>query len=159
MTEKLQAEIEEIELKIRREVRISMCIKADVLTAAEGQIVVADVEITNHGNQATTIKWTDEPPAFSVRSVEFDEDGKPRQGPPQEFRVMSTRIRPPRASHVIRAGTTETLTFAFRPARLGLYLLSFRGATAADVREEARKYGVALPTAWTAREYLLVGAA
>jgi hypothetical protein len=75
-----------------------------------------------------------------------------------DFSVMLTRD--PRAkarSHVIRAGATETLTFALRLTTPGLYLLSFRGAAAKDVREEAAKYGVRLPTSWTAKRYVYVG--
>jgi len=63
----------------------------------------------------------------------------------------------PAVSHVLRAGTTENLTFAFQTDQRGLYLLSFRGAVDEDVRKEAERYGVQMPTAWTAKRYVSVG--
>jgi hypothetical protein len=94
----------------------------------KGHILIIIVAIANHGNEATRIVWADEPPALTVRFVTFDSDGKARHGESVDFPVMLTRDPGGAArSHVIRAGATENLTFAFKPDRRGLYLLSFRG--------------------------------
>jgi len=157
---KKQREIKELELKTRRQVSVSVDIQVDMSAAPEGQILITTVAITNHGNEATRIMWQDEPPAFTVRFVRFDREGTPEHGTSRDFWVMSTRDpSKPAVSHVLRAGATETLTFAFQTDQPGLYLLSFRGAVDKDIRKEAKSYGVQMPTAWTAKRYVFVGKA
>ena len=152
-----ELKIQELELKIRKQVNVSVNIEVDDSVARKDHPLITTVSVTNHGNEATKIKWHGEPPAFAVRFVSFDVNGKAQYSGLKEFPVMLTRDpTQPALSHVIRAGATETLLFAFQPHQPGLYLLSFRGATDDDVREEARKYGVQLPTAWTAKRYVYV---
>jgi len=69
---KLQMEREEHQLKIRRQVSVSVDIQVAISAASEGYILITTVAITNHGNEATRITWRDEPPPFTVRFVTFD---------------------------------------------------------------------------------------
>ena len=158
-TQKKEFEIKELEVKTRRQINVAVDIRADVSADSAGYTLIATVAMTNHGNDATRIRWEGEPPPFTIHPVGFDAEGKAQPGDqPLNFRVMQTRDpNAPAISHVVRAGTTETLTFAARLGAPGLYLLSFRGATAEDVREDAAKYGVLLPTSWTAKRYVCVG--
>ena len=116
------------------------------------------MELANRGSQNTKINWKDEPPAFHVRLAKFDADGKPKYDPPTRFRVpltFSPKSGP--ISHIIRAGTTESIPFAFKVASAGLYLLSFRGTVDAEECAEAERLGLQLPEAWTGNKYVLVG--
>jgi hypothetical protein len=154
-----EAKIKELEFKIRKQVSVSVDIQVDMSSASQDYIVIVTVALTNHGNEATKIAWVNQPPAFSVRHVAFDNDGL-HHGPSRDFPVMSTRDPTiPALSHIIRAGTTETLTFAFQPEQPGLYLLSFRGAVDEDVRKGTEIYGIRMPTAWTAKRYVFVSKA
>ena len=75
----------------------------------------------------------------------------------QEFRVMQTgNPRSEAVSHIVRAGATESIPFLFRVSCPGIYLLSFRGAVAEQEREDARKLGAELPSAWTGRKIVFV---
>jgi len=158
-TQKKEFEIKELELKTRKQIGVTIDIHADVSADNKGYTLIATVAITNHGNEATRIRWKDEPPPFAIHPVNFDVEGKAQPGDqPLSFSVMQTRnLNQPAVSHIIRAGATETLTFAARLRAPGLYLLSFRGATAKDVRVDAVKYGVLLPAAYTANRYVYVG--
>jgi hypothetical protein len=129
----------ELDLKIRKQIKVSVNIEANTVSNGQGDIVVATVRMLNEGNEATRIVWESQPPAFTVRFVTFGEDGKPQHDDPLRLPVMTT-VNPevPAKSHFIRAGATEVLTFAFRPRQPGLYLLSFRGATDQGVHAEAR---------------------
>jgi hypothetical protein len=154
----LQADIalKEHQLKVRKQISVAVEIGTETISALEGPFLTALVGIANQGNETTRIAWGDEP-AFTVRRVKFDEDGRPQFEAPTNFWVMLTRDPTVRAaSHVVRAGATETLAFAFRPSRSGLYLLAFRGRVAEDVRADVERYGVLLPTAWTAKRYVYV---
>jgi hypothetical protein len=146
-----------LDIKIRRQIKVSVNIETDTLSGSQENIVVATVRMLNEGNEATRVVWDSQSPAFTVRFVTFDKDGKPQHDDPLRFPVMTT-VNPeaPAKSHFVRAGATEVLTFAFKPRQPGLYLLSFRGATDKSVHAEAEKYGVLLPTAWTAKRYILV---
>jgi hypothetical protein len=159
-TQKKEFEIKELELKTQRQISITVDIQSEVTVDSEGYILTSIVVLQNRGNDATTITWHGEPPPFTIRSVSFNSTGNAEpSGRPLNFSVMSTRDPEVNArSHVIRAGATETLTFAARLTVPGLYLLSFRGAVAEDVRAEATKYGVRLPTSWTAKRYVYIDA-
>jgi hypothetical protein len=153
-----QAEIRDIEIKNSKEVKVAVRIHVDTCVSSERTILISTVEITNYGNEATRIKWAGEEAPFTVHFVTFDSDGKTQHGESWSFSVMQTKA--PNlyaASHLIRAGTTEYLTFAFQPNRPGLYLLSFRGVVDKDVHADAmKKYNVTLPTSWTAKRYFFV---
>jgi hypothetical protein len=93
-----------------------------------------------------------------VQLAKFDADGKPKYEPPIRFRVPLTfNPKSGAVSHVIRAGTTESIPFALKVASAGLYLLSFRGVVDAEERTEAERLGLHLPEAWTGNKYVLVG--
>jgi hypothetical protein len=147
----------EIELRIRRQVSVSVDIEVNEDKISVERPVFVVVRLTNHGNEATVLKWEGEPPPFTVRFVSFSASGDPQYEAPRSFQVRTTKEPTQLAkSHVVRAQSTETLAFAFQPDKEGVYLLSFRAATAEKVRDEAKKHGVLLPTAWTAKRYVYV---
>ncbi len=103
----------------------------------DGYLIAAVVELANRSSQNTKIDWKDESPAFHVRPAKFDADGKPKYDPPTRFRVPLTfNPKSGAISHIIRAGTTESIPFAFKVASAGLYLLSFRGTVDGEERAE-----------------------
>ena len=145
----------ELELRIRRQIIVSVEIDVSNTPYEIDRPIVVTVQIKNNGNEATRIRWAGEAPAFTVHYVSFSNNGSPRYELLKEFRVGLTRDpNHPAVSHVIRAGSAETLVFAFQPSQAGLYLLGFRAATDKGVREEAEKHSVLLPTAWTAKRYI-----
>jgi hypothetical protein len=147
----------EIELRIKRQISVSVDIQVEENNICLNRPVIATINLTNHGNEATSIRWAGETPPFTVRFVSFDPNGEPQYGSPKSFPVGLTREpTQPALSHVVRANSTEKLAFAFQPDKVGTYLLSFRAATAEDVRDEAKKHGVRLPTAWTAKRFIYV---
>ena len=153
-----ELEIKELQLKTRRQVAVCATIDAEISRDGEGYLIIATVALTNQGNDATAIMWEGEPPPFAIRRISFTVTGEAECGKALELRVMLTRDPAvPARSHIVRSGATEFLAFAARVTEPGLYLLSFRGATAADVRREAEKYGIRLPTAWTAKRYIRIG--
>jgi len=156
----VDAQIRDLELKAKQQAVVRVDIQATVRRSPDssGYIILAAVELTNHGGRNTRIKWKDEPPAFYVRSAKLNADGKPDYGPPTEFRVPLTLdpdSEPP--SHIIRAGGTESIPFAVQVSSPGLYLLSFRGVVNEQEHAEAQKLGAEMPTAWTGNRYVLVG--
>lgn len=147
----------ELELRIRRQVSVTIDIDVDEAAVRLDRPVIAGIRLTNNGNEATSVRWHGEPPAFTARHVSFDADGTAQFGPVKEFFVALTRDPTARAlSHVVRVGSPELLAFAFQPDKAGLYLLAFRAAAADEVRKDAEKHGVRLPTAWTAKRYVYV---
>jgi hypothetical protein len=156
--EKHELDKKESERKTRKQVYISIDIQINLITYDGSYVLIARIALTNNGNELTRIVWSKEVPAFTVRSVTFDDDGKAQHSEAVGFPVMLTR-KPtePAPSHVIRPGATETLTFAFQPRQPGLFLLTFRGDVEQDLRKEVEKHGVTKPTAWTASRYVFVG--
>lgn len=154
-----EAKLRQLELAMKTQAIVSVTIDSSVRLWNGGYILTAHIQISNTGTQDTRIKWEGEPPAFYVRSVEFDPDGKEKYGEPQKLHVQLTLDPDLKApSHLIRAAGTESLHFALRVSRAGLYLLSFRGAVDNEERERVKKEsGVKLPTAWTTSQYVFIG--
>jgi hypothetical protein len=155
-----EARIKELELRAKQQPAVSVDIHPAITRSGngDGYLITAVVELANHGSQNTKINWKDEPPAFHVRLAKFDADGKPKYDPPTRFRVPLTfNPKSGAISHIGRAGTTESIPFAFKVAAAGLYLLSFRGVVDAEERAEAERLGLHWPEAWTGNKYVLVG--
>jgi hypothetical protein len=155
-----EARIRELELRAKSQPAVAVDIRPTITRALEedGYIITAVVELANRGSQNTKINWKDEPPAFHARLAKFDADGKPKYDPPARFRVPLTfNPKSGAISHVIRAGATESIPFAFKVPSAGLYLLSFRGSIDGEERAEAERLGLPLPEAWTGNKYVLVG--
>src|SRR5450631_418897 len=154
------ARIRELEMreKLQAALAVDICPAITRSPDGDGYLITAVVELANHGSQNTKINWKDEPPAFHVRLAKFDADGKPKYDPPLRFRVPLTfNPKSGAISQVIRAGTTESIPFAFKVASAGLYLLSFRGVVDGEERAEAEMLGLHAPDAWTGNKYVLVG--
>ena len=155
-----EARIKELELRAKLQAALAVDIRPTIARSLDGDgyLITAVVELANRGSQNTKINWKDEPPAFHVRLAKFDADGKPKYDPPLRFRVPLTfNPKSGAVSHVVRAGTTELIPFAFKVAAAGLYLLSFRGVVDGEERAEAERLGLSLPEAWTGNKYVLVG--
>ena len=59
-------------------------------------------------------------------------------------------------SHIIRAGGSESISFAFQVSAPGLYLLSFRGLPDEEVVAEAEKLGASEPVVISTSKYIWV---
>lgn len=154
--------IRKLEIGIRSQIRVGVDIVVESEEHYETDPVLVFVKIDNQGSKAIILNWrgkddSPEPPAFTVWAVNFDVNGDASYIKYKDFNVMSTKNPVIRAvSHIVRAGGAETLSFVFKPEKIGLYLLSFRAAADDEVRSEAAQYGVRLPTAWTAKRYVRV---
>jgi hypothetical protein len=156
----LAARIRELELLLKLQPAIAVDIHPAIARSPDedGYIITAVVKLANRGSLQTKINWKDEPPAFHARLAHFDADGRPKYDPPVRFRVpLTSNPKSTAISHVIRAGTTESIPFAFKVQAAGLYLLSFRGGIDGEERAEAARLGLYLPEAWTGNKYVRVG--
>jgi hypothetical protein len=149
------AQIKEIQHKTKQEAIVTVDLKPTVYRSPDGNgyIILAVVVLANHGTGETMIRWSG--PAFFVRLVNFDAEGKPKYAGETKLEVMQTLNPTNQArSHIVRASGTESLTFVLRVPVAGLYLLSFRGPVDQQTRQEV---GATLPGAWTGNVYVLVG--
>jgi hypothetical protein len=149
------AQIKEMKNRMKQEAIVSVDIQPTVYRSPDrnGYIILTVVVLTNHGTRDTTIQWKE--PAFFVRFINFDPQGKVEYAQETKLQVMLTRNPTvPAPSHRVRAGGTESLTFILRVPVPGLYLLSFLGPVDQQTREEV---GGTLPGAWTGNKYVLVG--
>ena len=156
----LAARIRELELLAKLQPVIAVDIQPTIARAPDedGYIITAVVELANRGSLHTKVNWKDEPPAFHARLAHFDADGRPKYDPPVRFRVpLTSNPKSAAISQMIRAGSTESILFAFKVQAAGLYLLSFRGGIDGEERAEAERLGLPLPEAWTGNKYVLVG--
>jgi hypothetical protein len=147
-----------LEITSRKQAVVTVEIVASARPVIErGYIVLATVNLKNSGNRNTRIKWLGELPAFYVRAVSFNEHNKPEFGNAIELQPSLT-VAPDQQplSHVIRAGGTECIPFAFKVSSAGTYLLSFRGAVDEEERMLSAEAGARMPTAWTGSRYLVI---
>lgn len=156
----LAARIRELELLAKLQPAIAVDIHPAIARSPDedGYIITAVVELANCGSLQTKINWKDEPPAFHARLAHFDADGRPKYDPPVRFRVpLTSNPKSAAISQVIRAGSTESIPFAFKVPAAGLYLLSFRASIDGGERAEAERLGLHLPEAWTGNKFVRVG--
>jgi hypothetical protein len=158
-TKRTEAEIRDLDLKCKQQALVQVDIRPEVhpTSDSDGYLILATVKLTNRGTRNTRIKWRDQPPAFYVHEVTFDEEGKPDFGNRRDFQVPLT-LHPDldAISHIIRAGGAESIPFAVRVTTPGLYLLSFRGSVDEAERNVSANTGAELPVSWTARKFVLV---
>jgi hypothetical protein len=112
-----EARIRELELRAKQQAAVSVDIRPTITRSLDGDgyLITAVVELANRSSLNTKINWKNEPLAFHVRLAKFDADGKPKYDPPTRFRVPLTfNPKSGAISHIIRAGTTESIPFAFK---------------------------------------------
>jgi len=170
-----RAEIQMLEKEAKTAAVIEISIKTSQYCRANDDYtyVLAIVDVENKGNRHTTLDYNESRKPFSVYPVDCNDDGSLKFGDPISYPVpQGKNPNRPLSRMLVRAGGRETMPFYFRVSSPGVYLLVFR--TQVPEAEELRKPGQDLqeqasgeqgpeeaqglegPSAWTAKEYLVV---
>lgn len=167
--EKASAELKHIEIETRKaelDLRRTAVVKTEISVTVnpcldfDGYCLIAEATLINQGKRDTRLQWKGEVPALSVRRVVFNDEGAPTF--PENPVLLSVRqTKNPNneaTSHIVRAGSEETISFALRISSPGVYLLSFRGVLAPDEKIVSAEAGAHSSSgfSWTATKYVVI---
>jgi len=167
--EKASTELKNTELEMKKSelaLRQVAVVKTDISSTVkknnitEGYYLLCEIKLINEGKRDTRLKWHGETPPFAVRQVIFNDGGIPTY--PEDPILISVRqtVNPEleSVSHVLRAGGSQTLSFAALVKKPGVYLLSFRGVVAPEDVSVSVEAGTQPQNtvSWTATKYIVI---